>query len=382
VTDDPGAGRSALASYVADVPEGAVVETGHEESLRHLMRVAAGLESMVLGEDRVLGQVRDAYEHARGTGGIGPVLEEALTKAIHVGERVRTETAINEGVVSMGSAAAQFLDETVGLSGATALVVGAGDIGTAVAKAIDARGVDALVVANRTVPSAEHLADALDADAEGVGLDEVGTAVDRADVVVAATGAADPVIDRATVADAGETRIVDMAQPRDVTRAVGAVEGVSLYDLDDLEDVTAATRRRRREAAEEVEAMIDEEFDRLLDQFKRKRADEVIAAMHESAERVKRRELRTALSRMEANGGVTDEQREVVESLADALVGQLLAAPTKSLRDAAAEDDWTTIATALKLFDPEFGSDPPSFVDAGDAPAGVAGAGSSAEDDG
>jgi glutamyl-tRNA reductase len=100
--------------------------------------------------------------------------------------------------------------------------------------------------------------------------------------------------------------------------------------------------------------MVDREFDRLLEQFKRNRADDAIAAMYEGADAVKRRELDRAVSKLEAQGGLTDDQRETVESMADALVGQLLAAPTRSLRDAAEEDDWTTIQTAMRLFDPEF----------------------------
>jgi glutamyl-tRNA reductase len=371
VAPDPAVGQAALERFFAHVRSGAVVETGHEDSLRHLMRVAAGLESMVLGEDRVLGQVRDAYERARGAGGIGPVLEEGVSKAIHVGERVRTETGINDGVVSMGSAAAQYLDDVVGLSTATGLVVGAGDIGSSVSKALAARGIDELVIANRTVPNAEHLAETVETDAEGVGLTELTPAVERATVVVTATGSSDPVIDREDVAEAGPTWIVDMGQPRDVAPAVDDVETATRYDLDALERITADTRKRRREAAREAEAMIEEELDHLLERFKRKRADEVIAAMHESADRVKRRELERALRKMEADGGLTEDQREVVESLADSLVSQLLAAPTKSLRDAAAEDDWTTIATALQLFDPEFGSDPPEFVTQGSPPPSV-----------
>jgi len=149
-----------------------------------------------------------------------------------------------------------------------------------------------------------------------------------------------------------------MAQPRDVAPDVDVVEGVTRYDLDALESVTRETRERRREAAERAEEIVAEEFEHLLDQFKRKRADEVIAAMYESAERVKQRELDRAVETLQREGEFTQDQREVVESMADALVGQLLAAPTKSLRDAAAEDDWTTIATALQLFDPEFGPDP------------------------
>jgi glutamyl-tRNA reductase len=106
--------------------------------------------------------------------------------------------------------------------------------------------------------------------------------------------------------------------------------------------------------------MIDDEFERLLDSFKRRRADDAIGAMYEAADRMKSRELDRALSKLDAQGDLTDDQRETVEALADSLVGQLLAAPTKSLRDAAAEDDWTTIQTAMRLFDPEFGGEAPT----------------------
>nr|WP_205596748.1 glutamyl-tRNA reductase [Halostella salina] len=366
VADDPAAGRAALDEFVAAVPDDAAVELDHEGSLRHLLRVAAGLESLVLGEDQILGQIRTAYEEARGAGGIGPMLEDAVTKAIHVGERVRTETTINEGAVSLGTAAARLADAETDLSTATVLVVGAGEMGTLSARALAAHGAAEILVANRTVPHAEHVAKEVDADARAIALPGVTAAADRADVVVTATASDDRVLDAADLADAGETVVVDLAQPRDVSPAADDIDAVAVYDLDALESVTDETRQQRRAAADRAETMIDEEFDRLLDQYKRKRADEVIAAMYESAERVKAREVSTAVSQLEAEGDLTEEQREIVESLADSLVGQLLAAPTKSLREAAADDDWTTIHTALQLFDPEFGgeADGPPAADA------------------
>ncbi|MXR22475.1 glutamyl-tRNA reductase, partial [Halobacterium sp. PCN9] len=149
--------------------------------------------------------------------------------------------------------------------------------------------------------------------------------------------------------------VVDLAQPRDVAPEADDEPGIAVYDLADLESVTESTREQREDAARQVEAMLEAEFQRLLAQYKRKRADEVIARMYESADRLKAREVSTALSQLEAgDGDVSDEQREVLESMADALVSQLLAAPTRSLRDAAEQDDWSTIATALELFDPEF----------------------------
>ena len=332
-------------------------ELDHEGALRHLMRVACGLESLVVGEDQILGQLRGAYETAEAAGAVGPTLDDALLKAIHVGERARTETAINEGVVSLGSAAVELAARERDLDGATGLVVGAGEMGTLAATALDDI-VERVIVANRTHDRARLMAANLDGDATAVGLDALGAALGEADVVVTATDAAEPVVDEPALAGAGDTFLIDIAQPRDVAPGATAVPGVETRDLDDLHAVADETFAARERAAERVEAMIDAELENLLAQYKRKRADQVISAMYEGAERMKQQELRTALSKLDAEGELSAEQREVVESLADALVSQLLAAPTKSLRDAAEQDDWSTIHTALQLFDPTTGDAP------------------------
>jgi glutamyl-tRNA reductase len=357
VADDPERSRAVLREFVEGVPTAAVRELDHEASLCHLLRVACGLESLVLGEAQILGQLRAAVADARGVGAVGPVLDEGLSKALHVGERARTETAIDEGVVSLGRAAVELAAAERELDDASALVVGAGEMGTVAARAL-AESVDTQTVANRTIPHADHIAEQVGDDAvetEAVGLDALPEAVADADVVVSATGSREPVIDYRSLAEAGETFVVDIAQPRDCPPAAADISDVTVRDLDALESVTEDTRERRRAAAERVEAMVDREFDRLMARYKRMRADEVIAAMYESAEQVKHRELRTALSKLDTQGEFTDEQRATVEALADSLVGQLLAAPTESLRDAAENDDWATITTALGLFDPEFG---------------------------
>ncbi|UIO99513.1 glutamyl-tRNA reductase [Halobaculum sp. CBA1158] len=377
--DDDAAARSALSSFAPDVRDGAVVRLDHEESLRHLMRVAAGLESLVLGEDQILGQLSDAAALARETGGLsGGVLDDALSKALQVGKRARAETGINEGSVSLGSAAVELAERETDLADATALVVGAGQMGTLAARALDASPVSRIVVANRTRAAAEHIVADLDSDSTAVGLAAVSSLAAEADVLITATGADEPVVDEGTVGDAGETLCIDLGQPRDVVPEAGG-DAVVVRDIDDLETVTGETRERREQAATAVEEMIDEEFDRLLAEFKRKRADDAVSAMYEAAERTKRRELNEALAKLEAQGELTDDQRETVAGLADALVGQLLAAPTKSLREAAAEDDWTTIHTAMELFDPEFddavathGGEPAGGTDdAGGIPAHV-----------
>ncbi len=367
VADDPERASESLAAAVADSPDEIVRELGHEESLRHLMRIACGLESLVLGEDQILGQLQDAYANALAVGGIGPMFEEGIQKAIHVGERARTETAIDEGVVSLGSAAARLADKERSLDDATGLVVGAGEMGTLAAQSL-ARSVEHLFVANRTEEAAAHVVERVAADGAALELDDLPETLSLADVVVSATSSPDPVLDRAALEAAGETLLIDIAQPRDAPQAAERLPNVSHYDLDALESVTETTRERRQAAAEQVEAMIDREFDNLLARYKRQRADAVIAAMYENAERMKERELSRALSKLDTDG-LTDDQRAVVESLADTLVSQLLAAPTKSLRDAAEADDWTTINSALRLFDPTFDADDaPSTPDPNEIP--------------
>ncbi|MEF8775421.1 MAG: glutamyl-tRNA reductase [Haloarculaceae archaeon] len=362
VAADETTGRQALDRVVGDAPEDAVAKLGHEASLRHLLRVAAGLESVVVGEDQILGQVRDAFEDARAVGAVGPLLEDAVTKAIRVGERARTETAINDGVLSLASAAVTMASEETHLEGPTGLVVGAGEMGTLAAKALS-RVVDRLLVANRTVPQAAHVVANVDVAGSAVGLEDLSSAFAAADVVVTATGASTPIVDETDVAGAGETFVVDLGQPRDLSSAAAAHPAVTFRDLDALESLTDETRRQRQAAVGAVEEIVDEELGRLKSQYKRNRADQVLSAMYESAEGVKTREVETALSKLDLD----EDSQAVVEAMADAIVSSLLAPPTKSLRDAAEEDDWETIRTALELFDPEFGPDAGDRVGAGPA---------------
>jgi glutamyl-tRNA reductase len=200
------------------------------------------------------------------------------------------------------------------------------------------------------------VAKTVDTDASAVALNALPTAVSEADVVISATGSQTAVFDVETLVAAGETFVVDIAQPRDVPAEADGIPALTVYDLDKLEAVTEKTRRQREQAAKAVERIVDEEFERLLTQYKRKRADRVISAMYESAERVKAQEVGTALGKLDLD----DESEAIVEAMADAIVSQLLAAPTSSLRDAAEDDDWKTIQTALELFDPNFGPESPA----------------------
>lgn len=353
-------GREALDSLTEGVPADVVRELGHEESIRHMLRVAGGLESLVIGEDQILGQIRNAYETARTADGIGPVLDDAVTKAIRVGERARNETAINDGVVSIASAAVKLAEETHGLEETSAVVVGVGEMGSLAAKRLAGR-VEELVLANRTVERADRLATEVTGDTtvETTGLDSLAETVANHDIVISATGSPDWILEPSDCRAIGETFIIDITRPRDIPVAADEMDHLTVYDLDKLETVTDKTRQLRHEAAINVEEIVEEEFSRLLVQYKRKRADDVISSMYESAERVKTSELETAFEKADFDA----EERAIVEAMADSMVNQLLAPPTNSLRDAAEMDDWSTIHTALQLFDPNFDGEKPAFVD-------------------
>ncbi len=338
---------------------------GHDASIEHLLRVAAGLESMVIGEDEILGQVRGASLEADAIGALGELLDEVVWKAIHLGERVRSETTINEGITSLGRAAVNRAEESTTLRGAQALVVGAGDMAAVAATAFADAGVDRLTIANRTPENAAIIAEEVSVEASVAELSTLPQLFDRADVAVTATASRDPIIDASILTETGRAVIVDLGQPRDVDPTVATVAGVQYFDLEDVQAVTQETNADRKEAAAAAEVMVTTAANELHSRLKRQQADEVIAAMYAGAEEIKRRELAEARHRV---GDGNDPIDEVLSDFADALVGQLLAAPTKSLRDAAGEDDWETIQTALSLFDPAFpdGRVSPSDIDGED----------------
>ena len=351
VSDEQAASRDVFRPLVSGLDSEAVVEMDHRGSLRHLLRVAAGLGSMILGEEEILGQVRDAYQRHRERETIGPVFETAITKAIHVGQRARTETAINDGTRSIPSAAVELAGTERDLATATVLLVGAGGMATGVARALADRTPDRVVVANRTRSRAAALAaDIESVPTDAVGLDSLSTVTP--DVVITATGSDGHVVEPGDLDLDGEGVIVDIAQPRDVAAGVASRDGWTQHDLSALESVTTATHRRRRRAAHRVEALVDAECARLQEQYKQNRVEKVVRAIHAEAADRKRQHVETVRSKLEANGGLTAEQASILESFADALVSDLLAAPTRGLKEAAVHDEWPTIRAAVQLFDP------------------------------
>jgi len=356
-----GAPREILEELADDlgVREGTERYVGYTEAARHLMRLASGLESMVVGEDEIIGQMRDAYHEASEDGCLDGPLDTAVLKALHVGERARDETAINEGNASMGSAAVEMARENLGsLEGVRVVVVGAGEMGELVARSLAERdaGYDELLVANRTYDTASRLADEI--CGEPVRFGEITGQLDETDILVTATGAPHLIFDGNDLGG-HDLVVLDLANPRDVAEEAADAEGIDLIDIDDLAGVSDSSVEKRRRAAEEVEAMIDEEIGVLREKMKEKRAMEMLSKIYTRAEEIRREETREALRKLETGAGrdVSDHEREVIDDLTNSLVNQLLSTPTEALKNAAQAEDYETLRSASEIFRVEKESD-------------------------
>lgn len=312
-----------------------------DDVARHLARVAAGLDSLVLGEAEILGQVRDAFEEARAAGTAGAALELLFRRAIAAGRRARSETAIGANPATASTMALALAAGVLGdLRGRSALVVGAGRIGLQTLKAFEGRGIRQVAVANRTRARAEELARRFGARVYGLG--ELGQALVWADVVVTATSAQSPVIGAPLVRRAAEERggrplvIVDLAVPADVEREAGEVEGVRLFDVDDLRAGLDETMASRLREVPRVEAIVEEEVETFARRYRELEVEPLVAELRRQAEEIRVRELERTL---QALGDVDPETSERIEHLSRSLVKKLLHEPTTRLRELAGEGE-------------------------------------------
>ena len=318
-----------------------------EDALAHLFRVTASLDSMVLGEAQIQGQVKEAHARAVEAGACGPALSRALSAALSAAKRVRTETAIARGAVSVSSLAVQMTEKVLGdLSGRSVLLIGAGEMAQLAARELRAGGAAEVLVANRSEAHAQELATSVGGVA--VGLSGLAASLERADVVICSTGAQQPVVTPDLVAGALKARrgrplfLIDLALPRNVDPAVNELENTYVYDLDDLERVAAQNRRLREQEQERAEAIVREELAAYLRRKRERAAVPVLARLHAEAQGVAESELERTLAIL---GPLSDRQRKSVRALANAIVNKLLHAPTARLRceqggplaDAAAE---------------------------------------------
>jgi glutamyl-tRNA reductase len=308
-------------------------------ALRHLLDLAAGIDSMIVGEDQILGQMKAALARAKEAGASTNLLETCIEKAIHVGIQVRRRTNINRGAVSIGSAAVQLAENLLGgLADKHILVIGSGEMGMLVAQALSARGLSAIYVANRTYERAVTLAGKIGGRA--VNMKDLYHYIQLSDVVISCTAAPHPVIHEAPLREAMKERcwpheerprptiIIDIAQPRDVEEGVGRVGGVNLFSIDDLRVVSENNLRERRAEAERAREFIGEELGQFISLVNRTAADDTLSHLYSWAEVIRIRERDRAVHRL----GGDERAREVVDDLTRAMVKKLLSDATLSIR--------------------------------------------------
>lgn len=305
-----------------------------KDAVEHLMRVSCGLEAMLVGEDQILGQIKKSHLDSRKEGTIDGLLDMAFERAIKAAKRARSETKINEGSVSIGSAAVGLADMiSGGLDGKSIVVIGAGDMGTLVAKALSKKSLKAMFIANRTYEKAKKLSEELGCQA--VKLDDKEKYLTLCDVAICTTSAPHYILDAQSMARVMEHRttdnmliLIDIANPKDVEVGVGELEGVELYDLDSLYEISEENLKRRLAEVGNVERIIAEEleiFEYILDQ---QRVERLVSLIYQHGDQVLREEKKRALRYLE-NG---HDQKAVLDGFAHAVLSKTLHTPTKIFR--------------------------------------------------
>jgi len=324
------------------------------DAFNHLLRVTSGLESMVIGEDQVLNQIWDAYLEAENAKTVGPILKHLFNRAMTVGRHVRNETGINKGAVSIGSAAVELAVNLLGnLEEKKILVMGAGEIGTLVAKALARRCLSPIFIANRTYDRAVKLAEGLSGKA--VKFDQFEEVLIDADVVICSTSAPHYLLTKEMVSRLMKQRtnkndlvIIDISNPRNVEKAVQEVAGTKLYNIDDLQFIAEKNKQERQKNIQKAVKILDEELVILNQDMKSLSVRLVISSLLSRAEEVRQKELATALSML---GNVDERERKILEDLTSILLKQTFVPIVENLRLAAKNGDMQLIDIAVKLFE-------------------------------
>jgi glutamyl-tRNA reductase len=328
------------------------------DAARHLFRVAAGLDSLVVGEPQVLGQIKEAHTVAGGTRTAGPVLNRLFHASFAVGKRVRTETALASGAVSISYAAVALARKIFGdLKGRNVLVIGAGEMGKLTALHMKSQGVRQVTIISRTMAHAARTAEAI-GGASAAPWDEMGAALRASDIVITATGAATPILTKADVESAMRVRrnrplfLIDIALPRDVEPAAGEIEQVFLYNIDDLQATVQENLARRASEVERAEAIVGEEIDKFAAWFRSRGAIPTVVALRQRFEAIRRSELeRLDFKLSSLPPDARPEARACVDEITRLLVEKLLLTPTEQLKGLSDEEAIAASAEALtRLF--------------------------------
>jgi glutamyl-tRNA reductase len=317
-------------------------EFRERDAVRHLFRVASSLDSMVVGEPQILGQVKESYTVAREVGAVSTTLEGLLQRAFTVAKRVRSETEIGSSSVSIASVAVDLARKIFGsLHGKTVLLVGAGEMSELAARHLIQHGAANLIITNRTQARAERLAAELrrpTCTASVLPFEELYAQADRADIVITSTGAPQKIFGRSHGQHMLQRRrnrpmfFIDIAVPRDVDPRMNEVEGCFVYDIDDLQQVAQTNLADRSREAEQAEAIVDKEVDKYQKRLSVRDSVPAILALQQSAETIREAELARAAKRL---GTLTPEQQAAVEALTRSLTAKLLHPQLVALRRSA-----------------------------------------------
>ncbi|MDD2643464.1 MAG: glutamyl-tRNA reductase [Methanobacteriaceae archaeon] len=321
-----------------------------DDSIIHLFRMTSGLESMIVGEDQILGQIKDSKKVADKENHCGKILDTIFLKAIHVGQEVRQKTMINQGSVSIGSAAVDLAEEIIGdLRGKCVLVIGAGEMGTLVAKAIAEKDLKAIFVANRTYFRANRLAKEL--GGESILIDDIGHYLANADVVISATGAPHYILTKERVAPIIEDKnaenilMIDIANPRDIDEDVKDLN-VNLLNIDDLRGVAEKNKALRKNESEAAEKIISEEFDLLENSFKLMKVEDILRKIRSNMEDIRQRESEKAIVKLADSEGSV----KIIDNLTKSIVNKIFYDISVNIKNAAEDEDEYLINAAEKFF--------------------------------
>lgn len=324
-----------------------IIEYG-DSAINHLFRMTSGLESMIVGEDQILGQVKDSRNISQKERHCGKILDTIFTKAIHVGQLVRNKTNINKGSVSIGSVAVDLAEKHFeSLEDKVVLVIGAGKMGSLVAKSLAEKNLEAIFVANRTYYTAVQLAK--DLDGEAIFFDDLNEYMKTADVIISATGAPHPIITKERLLGIGEDFedlfMVDIANPRDISSDVKEL-GVNLCNIDDLRELAEFNKTQRKSESIEAEKIIQEEFDLLKESFKIMEIDEILGRLRSSMEDIRQRETQKAMLKLsDVDGSV-----KILDNLTKSIVNKIFYDINKNLKQAAKDDEEKVIEMAEYIF--------------------------------
>ena len=331
-----------------NIPTTTFIVEKDDIAINHILRLASGLESMIMGEDQILGQIKTARKNAIKNNTIGPKLEKLFTKAIHVGQSIRKNTHINEGGVSIGSGAVELIEEKYGsLEGKNVLIIGAGEMGTVVSKALLEKGTNAIVVANRTYDKAQTLAEELEGKA--IRFDQLDEAFSQIDIVISATGAPHPIITKERIENLEAEHLsnmimIDLANPRDISEEVRDLN-VKLYNIDDLRYITDKNKEKRVQEAIKAEKIIEEETVLLKDSLKEMEITPILSSLNIQAAKIRKQELEKTMHMLDLDKSDAKKVEKLTQSITDKLLFDVI----QNLKIAAKNEDQTTIDVAKKL---------------------------------